>query len=121
MLSFTVVIVVLFITILYYYIKYVYFTLRGPIPGIPPQIFFGNSLQTGIIGRDEILLRVCLKLKTKLGDTFQFWYGFTHFIVVCSLEDVQHIYANRHIYDQADIFTKKFTLVNPNEILCLKG
>ena len=74
MLSITAVIVVLFIIILYHYVKYVYFTLRGPIPGIPPQFPFGNLLQTGIILGDESLANVLLNLKIKFGDVFQYWF-----------------------------------------------
>jgi hypothetical protein len=120
MLSLTAVIVVLFITVIYYYVKYVYFTLRGPIPGIPPQFFFGNLLQTGIIWRGESISHACLKLKAKFSDVFQFWFSSTRFIVVSSLEDVQHIFADRHVYGPADLFTQKLSLVNPSEIACLK-
>jgi hypothetical protein len=121
MLSLTVVIVVLFITVLYYYVKYVHFTLRGPIPGIPPQFLFGNLLQTGMIWRGEVISNVCLKLKIQFGDVFQYWFSSTRIIVASSLEDVQHIYANRHIYDQADALAKNLSLVDSSEIICLKG
>ncbi|CAF1142003.1 unnamed protein product [Rotaria sp. Silwood1] len=121
MLSFTVVIVVLFLTIFYYYVKYVYFTLRGPIPGIPPQFLFGNLLQTGIIWGDESLANVLLKLKIKFGDVFQYWFTYTRVIIVSSLEDIQHIFAHRNVYDQGDIFIEKLSIVNPSEVAALKG
>jgi hypothetical protein len=61
MLSLTVVIGVLFVTVTYYYLKYAYFVLRGPIPGIPPQFFVGNLLQTGILWRDQSMTDVFLQ------------------------------------------------------------
>ena len=122
MLSLTVVIgIVLFLTILYYYVKSVYFTLRGPIPGIPPQFLFGNLLQTGIIWGDDSLSNVLLELKRKFGDVFQYWFTYTRVIVVSSLEDIQHIFTHRNIYDQGDIFIEKLSIVNPSEVAALKG
>lgn len=121
MLSLTAVIIVLFLTVLYYYLKYVYFTLRGPIPGIPPQFLFGNLLQTGIILGDESLANVLLKLKIKFGDVFQYWFTYTRVIIVSSLEDIQHIFAHRHVYDQGDIFIDKLSIVNSSEVAALKG
>ncbi|CAF4048623.1 unnamed protein product [Rotaria sordida] len=65
---------------------------------------------------------LCWKqLKVKFDDIYQFWLGSTRIIIVNGLEDVQHIFANRHVYDQGDIFAEKFGLVNPNEIIALKG
>ena len=117
----TLVVVILFLALLCYYIKRVYFTLHGPIPGLSPQFLVGNLLQTGVIGKNIPLNLVFLDLKAKFGDIFQYWLGSTRIIVVGRLEDVQHIYSHRHIYDQGDIFTKKISLVNPYAILCLKG
>jgi hypothetical protein len=121
MIPFMLVIIILFLSLLFYYIKRVYFTLHGPIPGIPPQFLFGNLLQTGVIGKNIPFHLIFLDLKAKFGDIFQYWLGATRIIVVNRLEDVQHIYSHRNIYDQADIFTEKISLVNPYSTLCLKG
>jgi hypothetical protein len=121
MLSLTVVIGVLFVTVTYYYLKYAYFVLRGPIPGIPPQFFVGNLLQTGILWRDQSMTDVFYKLQDKFGDVFQFFYCHIRLIVISSFEDVNHIYAHRHIYEQSDIFLKKIGLLNTSEIVGLIG
>ncbi|CAF1075692.1 unnamed protein product [Rotaria sordida] len=122
MFSITLAIIVLFLTVVYYYLKSVYFTLRGPIPGIPPQFLFGNLLQFGILSRKPVSLPdVITQLRDKLGDVYQFWLGFTHLIMINCLEDAQYIFSHRHIYDQGDLFTEKFKLINPNGIICLKG
>jgi hypothetical protein len=121
MVLFTLVVILLFLTVLYYYIKRVYFTLHGPIPGIPPQFIFGNLLQTGGIRQNIAFNLIFLDLKAKFGDIFQYWFGFMRIIVVNRLEDVQHIFDHRHIYDQGDIFTDKISLINPYAILCLRG
>ncbi len=117
----SVVVVVVFLCVLYYYIKRVYFTLYGPIPGLPPQFLLGNLLQTGVIGKNVPFNLIFLDLKTKFGDIFQYWLGPSRIVVVNRLEDVQHIFNHRNIYDQGDIFTDKISLVNPYAILCLKG
>lgn len=122
MLTITLIIVILFLTIAYYYFKSVYFTLHGPIPGIPPQFLFGNLIQFGLISRKPVTMPdLALQLKARFGDVFQIWIGSTRLILINSLEDVQHIFSHRHIYDQGDIFTEKMKLLNPNGIICLKG
>jgi hypothetical protein len=117
----TLVIALVFLTVLYYYIKRVYFTLYGPIPGIPPQFLFGNLLQTGVIRENIPFNLIFLDLKTKFGDIFQYWIGSTRIILVNRLEDVQHIFNHRYIYDQGDIFIDKISLINPYAMLCMRG
>ncbi|CAF2551645.1 unnamed protein product [Rotaria sp. Silwood2] len=112
---------VIAILVLCYYIKYVYFTLHRAIAGLAPGFLFGNMLQTGILGQDVPMNTVFLQFKAKFGDVYQFWLGPTRIVVVSRLEDVQHIFAHRHVYDQGDIFAEKFGLVNPNGIIALKG
>jgi hypothetical protein len=107
--------------VLYYYIKRTYFTLHGPIPGIPPQFIFGNLLQTGVIRENIPFNLIFLDLKGKFGDIFQYWLGPTRIVVVNRLEDVQHIFGHKYIYDQGDIFTKTISLVNPYAMLCMTG
>jgi hypothetical protein len=121
MVLFTLIVVLVFLTVLFYYLKRVYFTLYGPIPGIPPQFLVGNLLQTGVIGRNVPFNLIFLELKTKFGDIFQYWVGPTRLILINNLEDVQHIFNHRNIYDQGDIFIDKISLINPYAILCQRG
>ena len=121
MLFLTIVIILIFVTVLYYYLKRKYFTLYGSIPGIPPQFLFGNLIQTGLIGRDVAFNVIFLDLKAKFGDIFQYWLGPSRVVAVNRLEDVEHIFANRHIYDQGELFTDKIGLVTPYAMLSLKG
>jgi hypothetical protein len=117
----TLVVVILFLTVLWYYIKRVYFTLHGPIPGLSPQFLFGNLLQTGFIWHNVPFNLIFLDLKAKFGDIFQYWLVGTRIIVVSRLEDVQHIFGHRFIYEQADMFTEKLSLANPDTLFCMKG
>ena len=121
MLAFTLTLIVLLVTVVCYYIKRIYFTLTGSIPGLSPQFLVGNLLQTGILGQNVPMNVVFLKLKAQFGDIFQFWLGSTRIIVVSSLEDIQHIFSHRQIYDQGAIFVDKISLVNPNAMLCMRG
>jgi hypothetical protein len=99
--------------------KYAYFILRGPIPGIPPRFLVNNLLHIGILWRNQAMIDVFHKLQSKFGDVFQFFYRQTRLIIISSLEDANHIYAHQHIYEQSDVFVKKLDLVNPSEIVGL--
>jgi hypothetical protein len=121
MLLLTLIFVVLFGLSLYFYLKYAYFLFDDSLPGIPPQVLFGNVLQTGILCRGETLPTVFRQFQAKFGDVFQLWLGFARVIVVCRLEDVQHIFAHRHIYDQGGSFINKYSFINPNALICLTG
>lgn len=107
--------------IAYFYFKTKYFTLRGPVPGLPPHFLLGNLLQTGILWRDEPFPMVFLDLKKKFGDVYQFWMGPMRVVAVGNLEDAQHIFSHRQIYDQGLLFTKNFSLAYPNALICLEG
>ena len=122
MMSLTLTIIVLFVSVVYYYFKSVYFTLRGPIPGIPPHFFFGNLIHFGLFSRTPTSLpEMMLQVREKFGNVCQVWIGSMRLIIINSLEDAQHIFAHRTIYDQGDIFTQKLKLLNSKGILCLKG
>jgi hypothetical protein len=121
MLLLTFVFIVLFAIVLYYYVKHTYFSFHGSLPGTPPQLLFGNVLQTGILWRGETLPTVFRQFQAKFGDVFQFWLGTVRVIVVCCLEDVQHIFAHRHVYDQGGPFINKYSFINPNALICLTG
>ncbi|CAF0803367.1 unnamed protein product [Adineta steineri] len=59
-----------------------YFTLRGPIPGLSPHYFFGNTIQSGLVLKDLSLHEVYRTFKSRFGDVFQFWFGPARVIVV---------------------------------------
>ena len=112
--------VIAFVVLLFFYLKLKYFTLRGPIPGIPPQFFLGNLIQIGIT-RGASRLDVFKDLKKRFGDHFQLWFGSSRYIVVSKIADVQHIFTHRNIYDQGDIFCEQFSIMFPDSLICIKG
>lgn len=105
----------------YAYLKRTYFTLRPGIPGIPPQLFFGNLLQTGVLTNRTTLIDVFAQLKDRFGDIFQIWLGPGHYFVVNEINDVQHIFNDRNIYDQGDIFIRQVSGLFPDGLICIKG
>ena len=122
MFSLTIALLILVGSIAYWYFKSVYFTLRGSIPGIPPQFLFGNLIQLRLLPRKTVSLPdVMLDLGKKFGDVYQLWLGSMRLIIINSLEDAQHIFSHRTIYDQGDIFTENLKLLNPKGVICLKG
>ena len=114
-----IVLVVLFLT--YWYLKQKYFTLRGPLPGLAPEFFFGNMRQTGMLTENKSIANVHLELKRQFGDIYRFWMGGAQFVSVCNADDVQHIFQHRHIYDQGDVHVEKFSLLFHDALICNKG
>ena len=105
----------------YFYIKRTFFTPRPDIPGLPPQFLIGNLGQTGVISGNTNLHEIYEAFRYRYGDVFQYWMGPNHLIIVNDINDVQHIFVNRHIYDQGDIFIKQTRVLYPNGLICTKG
>ena len=112
---------IVFVSLIYFYLKFKYFTLRDNLPGLSPHIVFGNLIQSGILLNGTTASEAFLEFTHRFGKTFQFWLGFSRLIVVSSTGDVQHIFNHRHIYDQGDTFVKKFGILMPNAIISRIG
>jgi cytochrome P450 len=108
------------IALLILYLKVKYFTLHGPIPGLSPHFFFGNLIQSGLL-QGKSPPQIFAAFKQRYGDIFQFWFGPTRLIVVSNIDDVQHIFNHRNIYDQGDIYIEQFAILVPNGLITLKG
>ena len=102
------------------YLKLKHFTLRGPVPGLPPQFLFGNLIQIGIFSGAS-LSHIYASLRDKLGDVYQLQLGFIRTIVVGNIDDIQYIFTHRHIYDQGDWFADQIGTLTPNSFLIIKG
>ena len=110
-----------FVILLLIYVKLKYFTLRGPIPGWSPHLFFGNLIQSGLLFGIKPASEVYISFKERFGDIYQYWLGFTRFTVVHNIDDVQYIFTHRNIYDQGEIFVEKFSIIVPDSIICNIG
>lgn len=108
------------IILCFVYVKLKYFTLRGPIPGIPPQFLFGNLLQTGLITGSTYSV-IYTALQKRFGDVCQMWFGHERFIIISNPDDAQHIFLNRHKYEQGKIFTDKLGILLPKGIIASTG
>ncbi|CAF1439415.1 unnamed protein product, partial [Adineta steineri] len=117
----TLIVIFVVIFLAYLYLKLKYFTLHGPLPGLAPQFLFGNMLQTGMLTRNESIANVQLELQRQFGDIYQFLMGSARFIGVCNADDVQHIFSNRHVYDQGDVYVEKFSVLFHDALICNKG
>jgi hypothetical protein len=115
------ILLVVLLVLLVLYSKVKYFTLRGPLPGLSPHFFFGNLIQSGLLFYDVSLPKAFSTFQKHFGDTYQFWFGPSRMIVVCGIGDVQHIFTNRQIYDQGDIFIQIFSTLFSDGLICLKG
>ncbi|CAF1159500.1 unnamed protein product [Didymodactylos carnosus] len=108
------------LSIVYLYLKRKYFTLVGPLPGLPPRFLFGNLLDVDIL-KGEPLVNVYAKLQQTYGDVCQFWAGPDHFYMFSKVEHFQHIFTHRNIYDLADVSIRFFGLQMPSSLLAIKG
>jgi hypothetical protein len=112
--------IIVFITILFVYLKLKYFTLYGPIPGKAPHFLFGNLIHTGqLYGR--YIGDGLAEFQEEYGDTFQVWFGLLHLICVCNPEDVQYVFTHRHIYEQGDLHVNQHRLTFKDAIICNIG
>jgi hypothetical protein len=109
------------IILLFVYIKIKYFTLRGPIPGSPPHFLFGNLIESGRLFGDKTIAEGFLQFKKRFGDVYQFWLGSAHVIVVGNINDVEHIFHSRNIYDQGEMFVQRTSVLYPDGLNCLVG
>ena len=79
-------------------------------------------IQLGFVSRRPASMPdVLFRLQEKFGDIYQVWLGSNRFIIINNLQDVQHIFSHRNIYDQGDLFLNQFKILNPKGIICLKG
>ena len=109
------------VVLLVVYLKLKWFTLRGPIPGIAPHFFVGNLIQSGALFDGKSLAQIYLSFKERFGDTFQLWLGPWRFVVVGNVNDVQHIFTHRHVYDQGELLVTQFGVFLPDGLITLTG
>ena len=106
--------------LLLFYLKWKYFTLYGSIPGLSPQFLFGNLHQSGFFS-GQLPPDILSTFKERFGDVFQFWFGPSCFIIVSNINDVEHIFTHRNIYEQGDIFIEKFSVSYSKSLISMKG
>lgn len=116
----TCILIIIAIVLLIFYLKQKYFTFHDSIPGLKPQFLFGNLLQSGFFN-GESPPHILVKFKKCFGDTFQFWFGPSRFIIINNIIDIEHIFTHRNIYDQGDIFIEKFSVSYSQSLISTKG
>jgi hypothetical protein len=68
--------------VVYYYLKWKYYTLRGRIPGLQPEFRYGNVRQLDINKRMiGSYVHGFEKMQNQYGDIFQVWIGSNHYYV----------------------------------------
>ncbi|CAF3214683.1 unnamed protein product [Rotaria socialis] len=66
-------------------------------------------------------IEIFSEFKFRYGESFQFWFGPTCYIIVGNVNDIQHMFTNRHIYDQGNVFIEQFSTLFPNGYITLTG
>ena len=113
------------ILLFYRYIKWKYYSLHGSIPGIEPELFYGNLRQLDIITSNKELIdsyiHGCAKLQKLYGDIFQYWLGSNHFYVFCRPDHAEQIYHHRNAIDRAEMHKNTFGLIAEGALITLIG
>ncbi|CAF4491952.1 unnamed protein product [Rotaria sp. Silwood2] len=112
---------VIFIILLYIYLKRSYSPSPDDLPGVKPHIFFGNLINSGILTGESVFHEVMLDYQRRFGDKFQFWFGSHRCLFFCRIDHAQTIFANRHTFEQSPLFLPNFDLFCPNGITMLTG
>ncbi|CAF1474940.1 unnamed protein product [Adineta steineri] len=110
--------------VVYYYVTWKYYTLRGRVPGLQPELKYGNLRQLGMITNrrpTDSYVRGFEKMQKQFGDIFQIWVGSNHYYVFCRPEHAEQIHSDRHIFDRADVRTKTFGLIAEDFLITLAG
>ncbi|CAF1482806.1 unnamed protein product [Rotaria sp. Silwood1] len=115
-----VVLTFVFLCLLILYVKHKYFTSRRSISSLPTHFLFGNLLQSGLL-RGASFPEVYTLFKNKLGDIYEIKVGFLHGIIVNDIDDVEHIFTHRHIYDQSDWLVDILAVFAPDSLITSKG
>jgi cytochrome P450 len=107
--------------ILFYYLCRRHFSSSQDIPGLRPQLFFGNLLQTNILG-GEAFVSVWSRFQLLYGDIFAFyWFLNERSVVFNKIEHVEIIYKNRHIFDMSEFVGGIFRFFTKSGLICIKG
>ena len=106
--------------ILIWYCKSNYFDNKA-IPGLRPQLFYGNLLQTGIISNKHSVASVLSTFQQTYSDIFQFYYYSNRIVIFNTVEHVQEIYRNRHLLDRFESFYENAKIVLPKCMLSIKN
>ena len=114
------VLVVIVLIIYVVYVKLKYFTLRGPLPGKPPQLLFGNIVQMGTL-RGVSQANINLQMQAKFGDVYQYWMGPFRIIGISNIEDIQHVFSYRHIYEPGKIRTEQLASLLGDSLITIIG
>ena len=111
---------ILLILILVYIYKYNSSDAKN-IPGLRPQLYYGNLLQTGIASHKNSMANALSKFQQDYGDIFQFHYFSSRVVVFNTVEDVQEIYKHRHLLDRFDLFYKNGETVLSRSLIGIKN
>ena len=91
------------------------------IPGLRPELFYGNLVQTGVEKGGTSLADALSKFQQTYGDVFQFYYFSDRIIVFNTVEDVQEIYRNRHLLDRFDLFYRNGRTTLPQSLISIRN
>ena len=91
------------------------------IPGLRPQFFFGNLLQTNVL-RGEAFVNVWSRFQLLYGDIFTFdWLLNERSVVFNKIEHVETIYKNRYIFDMSEFVGSIFLFFTKSGLICIKS
>ncbi|CAF3345085.1 unnamed protein product [Rotaria socialis] len=115
-------ITIFFVALFFYIRKQRDSKFRSDVPGLKPQLLIGNLWQLGIL-KGESLTNVCIKLREKYGDIFQYWNGPNCFFVFNKLEHAMHVLRSKNMtkYERTEGEMSAFRPFQPHGLEALRG
>ncbi|CAF0785195.1 unnamed protein product [Rotaria sordida] len=62
-----------------------------------------------------------LTMQAEFGDVYQYWIGPLRVIGVCNVEDIQYIFAHRHIYEKSSSHMDRLRVFLPDSLVSTTG
>lgn len=109
------------ISLFYFYLKRRYSPSPHDPPGMKPQIFVGNLINSGIFSGKKTFPEVLIDYQRQYGDKFVFWFGSNPCIVFCQPEHAEAILTNRQTFEQSPFAMPNFDLLCPHALSLLRG
>lgn len=112
---------VILITLVLAYLRQYYSLSPTDPPGMKPQIFYGNLINSGLCTGQTTIHEILIAYQKRYGDIFQFWLGSYQCFFFCQLEHAATVFKERHIFEQSSLVFPNFDLLCSNNMITLIG
>lgn len=109
------------LTLIYFYLKRRFVIVGRGVPGTEPQVLVGNLFNSGLLSGKVSFHEIMDDYQRRYGDKFVFWFGSSPNFVFCLPEHARAIFSDRQRFEQSPLFLPNFDLICPANITILTG